>query len=213
MQAHGAARVTLALATLLLAGAPACRCDRGAPSSGAPAASAPSSSSSSAAAALSALASASASASAAQAQIDEAIADLESASVSALEPRAHVERLEATIVAPKVPGAADALAKDKWRLRGCAVAAADVQGVPVDARFELALLFDADGRVASVTPKTPGAAKTPLGDCLADALAKTAFPPPSEEGARAVVTVSLRATPLGRRGPTSDAGPDADGGR
>lgn len=200
MRALGVARLTLA--ALLLATAPACRRERGAPPGGAPSASA---ASSSPAAALSALASASASASALQDELARAFADLEAAGANALEPRAHVERLEATIVAPKVPDAADALAKGKWRLRGCAVAAADVQGVPVDARFELALLFDADGRVARVTPKVPGAPKTPLGDCLADALAKTAFPPPNEEGAPGVVTVSLRAVPLGRV-PSRDAG-------
>jgi hypothetical protein len=209
-----ATRRTLVLVALAFVSAPACRRDR-ASTGAAGAAGAIASSSATVGASVSvsavdsASAAAAASANAELARIEKALAEIDDG--GAIWPLPSVVRTEVTIVAPKVPGAAEALAKGKWRLNDC-VPPALLGPHPPFGVFELALLFDADGRVATVTPKDLGAANASFRDCLGVALAKISFPQPSEEGARGVVTVSLRAPPL-EQAPSKDAGrARADGG-
>jgi hypothetical protein len=211
MSSSAAPRILVAVALVLVC-VPACRRDRA--STGSAGANASSSASVGAGAPVSgvdsAAAAASASANAELARIEKALAEIDDGGT--LHPIApSVVQMQVTIVAPKVPGAAEAFAKGKWRLHDC-VSAALMGPHPPFGVFELALLFDADGRVATVTPKDLGAANAPFRDCLGVALAKISFPQPSEEGARGVVTVSLRAPPL-EQAPSKDAGrARADGG-
>lgn len=183
----------------------ACRGRREEPGTGAggAAAATPSASSPSA----SATGTGSAVASAAGDELTRALAEVEAAGSAAPTGAASAQRVEkliATIVAPKVPDASDALAKGKWRFRGCALAAlAEPVGdagvvAHVEGSFTFELLFDGDGRVATAKPKggtkPPPPASRALEACLATALGKIAFASPTEEGARGEVSISLRAS-------------------
>jgi hypothetical protein len=202
--ARSAGVVGIALAI----GAGACRGGREGTGTGAGSASAAVMASGSAAASGSGSGSGSAVASAAADDLTRALADVEAAGSAAPDASARgpkIEQLVATIVAPKVPDAAEALAKGKWRFRGCAIAAlaeapGDAGAAPrVEGSFTFELLFDGDGRVATAKPKVnakakPPAVPSPLETCLATALTKIAFASPTEEGARGEVSITLRAS-------------------